>query len=456
MATKEWARNGSFMKKPATGWLHDDTALTRGDGVYYPVKYVGSIVLARSMRDLNFDDRTMVTREAITLCSEAAGIRTERRRVVKNIVRQCIRDDPVAKMLNTKLTISTTGIALQVIETNQVIANHIMPNISFATGGDPEEFEIIGYVSKDNNNKRECHVFDCGHMAADVIATVGQAFELRFKSFLKKGNDRAAPAVPITMPQTYGDSAIYDHAGDGGNSITEDATYDDLPGSRGGIKKISHYGDDSYGQNPGFGSNYDSTPGSRAPVIGQPQSMYGEDVNDPTYDTAGNQFGSSNPGFEGRDVIYDAATNNQTVDDFDYDDTMGIETDASQLELAPKGQEIERPIDQEQWFHHNLDRRNAETYLQREGDFLIRESSQAFGQYILSVLQDGFPKHLLLVDPNGIVRTRDLRFDSPSHLVNYHVKVNVPILSRGSTVMLGNPVVFDAVNFDLSQYGDNA
>ncbi len=36
--TKEWARNGSFMKKPATGWLHDDTALTNGDGVYYPVK----------------------------------------------------------------------------------------------------------------------------------------------------------------------------------------------------------------------------------------------------------------------------------------------------------------------------------------------------------------------------------------------------------------------------------
>lgn len=36
--TKEWARNGSFMKKPASGWLHDDAALSHGDGVYYPVK----------------------------------------------------------------------------------------------------------------------------------------------------------------------------------------------------------------------------------------------------------------------------------------------------------------------------------------------------------------------------------------------------------------------------------
>lgn len=46
-------------------------------------------------------------------------------------------------------------------------------------------------VAKDKYNNRDCHVFDCGHMAADIIATMGQAFELRFKSFLKKENARA-------------------------------------------------------------------------------------------------------------------------------------------------------------------------------------------------------------------------------------------------------------------------
>lgn len=35
--TKEWARNGSFMKKPSSGWLHDDDSLKYGDGIYYPV-----------------------------------------------------------------------------------------------------------------------------------------------------------------------------------------------------------------------------------------------------------------------------------------------------------------------------------------------------------------------------------------------------------------------------------
>ena len=61
-----------------------------------------------------------------------------------------------------------------------------MPCISFATGGDSTDYDVIGYVAKDSRNVREVHVFDCGHMAQDVMATIGQAFELRFKAFLRK------------------------------------------------------------------------------------------------------------------------------------------------------------------------------------------------------------------------------------------------------------------------------
>lgn len=57
-------------------------------------------------------------------------------------------DDPVLKNHNVKLTISTSGIAIVIIETNQVIANHIMPCISFATGGDAVDYDIIGYVCR--------------------------------------------------------------------------------------------------------------------------------------------------------------------------------------------------------------------------------------------------------------------------------------------------------------------
>lgn len=46
-----------------------------------------------------------------------------------------------------------------------------MPNISFATGGDGEESQFVGYVAKDSRNRRECHIFDCYGKAPDIIAT---------------------------------------------------------------------------------------------------------------------------------------------------------------------------------------------------------------------------------------------------------------------------------------------
>ena len=64
-----------------------------------------------------------------------------------------------------------------------------MPNISFASGGDSEMSDFVAYVAKDDENSRCCHILDCkGGIAQEVITTIGQAFELRFKEFLKKGN----------------------------------------------------------------------------------------------------------------------------------------------------------------------------------------------------------------------------------------------------------------------------
>ena len=94
-----------------------------------------------------------------------------------------------------------------------------MPCISFATGGSPSDYSVIGYVAKDHRNFRECHVFECGEVAGDVMATIGQAFELRYKSFLAKGQNQARtqfdalPAVPPGGGQAYGGGApIYDQA----------------------------------------------------------------------------------------------------------------------------------------------------------------------------------------------------------------------------------------------------
>jgi hypothetical protein len=45
--------------------------------------------------------------------------------------------------------------------------------------------DFVAYVAKDATFGRACHVLECGGgMAQDVITTIGQAFELRFKQHL--------------------------------------------------------------------------------------------------------------------------------------------------------------------------------------------------------------------------------------------------------------------------------
>lgn len=62
-----------------------------------------------------------------------------------------------------------------------------------------------------------------------------------------------------------------------------------------------------------------------------------------------------------------------------------------------------------------MSRRDAERLLVRDGDFLVRESTTNPGQYVLTGMHCGLPKHLLLVDPEGVVS-----FFLHEHQVPYH------------------------------------
>lgn len=64
---------------------------------------------------------------------------------------------------------------------------------------------------------------------------------------------------------------------------------------------------------------------------------------------------------------------------------------------------IKQQLWNEECFHGRLSRRAAEKLLVKDGDFLVRESITSPGQYVLSGLQGGQAKHLLLVDPEGKV-----------------------------------------------------
>ena len=56
--------------------------------------------------------------------------------------------------------------------------------------------DFVAYVAKDTVNGRACFVLECGGgLAQEVITTIGQAFELRFKQYL------AIRPEPFNVPE---------------------------------------------------------------------------------------------------------------------------------------------------------------------------------------------------------------------------------------------------------------
>ena len=98
--------------------------------------------------------------------------------------------------------------------------------------------------------------------------------------------------------------------------------------------------------------------------------------------------------------------------------------------------------------------------LEEDGEFLVRESTSQAGQYVLTGMQDGKARHMLLVDPEGVVcgfiqfllleifnllclqvRTKDRVFSSVQHLIKFHRENGMPIVSNDSSVMLKQSVI---------------
>lgn len=98
-------------------------------------------------------------------------------------------------------------------------------------------------------------------------------------------------------------------------------------------------------------------------------------------------------------------------------------------------------LENEIWFHGPITRAEAESLLQKDGDFLVRESTNiAEKQYVLSGMQNNLKKHLLLIDPEGVVRTKDKIFNSICHLIEYHYENALPIISSESALVLRHKV----------------
>ncbi|KAJ8005007.1 hypothetical protein DPEC_G00142180 [Dallia pectoralis] len=420
----EWTRHGSFVNKPTRGWLHLDNVVST-TGVSYSVRYMGCVEVLQSMRALDFNTRTQVTREAISVVCEAVpgakGAQRRRKPTSRSMASILGKSNLQFAGMTISLTVSTSSLNLLASDCKQIIANHHMQSISFASGGDPDTAEYVAYVAKDPVNQRACHILECSEgLAQEVISTIGQAFELRFKQYLKNPpklvtpHDRMAP---------FDGSAWEEEEDEGAPPSLEVPYYNNFPGKQ---------------PPPGGLVDMRARPGATLPY-GQPGQ------NDIHKQPLPPIPGGAKEG--GRDLFDDpsyvnvdkphppaaAANGNTHRDVFDmkpFDDALSVVGQgAPGVSAAPP---LVEQLQCEAWFHGSLSRKQAERLLTRDGDFLVRESGTTPGQYVLTGQQGSQPKHLLLVDPEGVVRTKDHRFDSVSHLISYHMDNRLPIVSAGS------------------------
>jgi len=279
------------------------------------------------------------------------------------------------------LTVSSNYLTLVNADKREMIAKHDMPKISFASGGDSDTLDFVAYVAKDEKDWRECFVLECGGgQAQDLIATIGQAFELRYNEFVTK------PLINLQPDQEY---------------------YNDLPDKT----------------PPDL--NFLEETSSRKPLtIKKPRERISSNLIDLNSPTTEHEYVN--------DRSKDENSNQATGfvhDVFDFHPTPTLSMEAHKAQLS-----------KEIWYHGPITRIESEILLKNDGDFLVRDSHGTKGQYVLSGMQQTTPKHLLLIDPEGVVRTKDRVFESITDLITYHHRKALPIISAESALLLRNPV----------------
>ncbi|KAM7368896.1 hypothetical protein PAMP_013200 [Pampus punctatissimus] len=439
---------GGLVNKPSRGWLHSSEKIS-GPGVTYIVKPPSkalSSILGKS--NLQF-----------------AG-------------------------MSINLNISTSSLNLMTPDCKQIIANHHMQSISFASGGDPDTTDYVAYVAKDPVNRRACHILECSDgLAQDVISTIGQAFDLRFQQYLQcpsnklsSTHDRILNMEELPWTEEEEESAEHPYYNNipgkmpppGGFIDTRLTNQNTADGSQMGPGSV----DQTYYQGRHCGENWgderkpifiqqgsfdiSSLPESKgqAPKTGEmPTYVNTQQIDAQVLAALQAEAENVTKGMAA------AAKESPQKDLFDmkpFEDAIQSQSHPlsqgqaqSQVSSLHKAASVDNSspllvrslafraqeeLEGQTWYHGKMSRRDAEKLLKEDGDFLVRKSTTNPGSYVLTGMHNGLAKHLLLVDPEGTVRTKDHIFDSISHLIGHHRDNDLPIVSAGSELCLLQPV----------------
>lgn len=306
------------------------------------------------------------------------------------------------------MNLTITSDCLYMISNNKsLIISHLVPNISFVSSGDLDTLNFVAYIAKDENASRTCYVVECKpELAQKVIATIGQAFETRYKQQLRNVHCSRLNIKSYLCKN-------------------EKCYYNDLPGkippNHTQIQKRSS-----------ISSLISVIPNSLTPPIPPLPNIFKIHPFSslPKIQTTTNFIEIEQKiKFEQEPINYE----HQYVNEIATKNLFNIRP------FIIKN-DIQDNLEKEIWYHGKISRNEAESLIHNDGDFLVRESLLNPGKYILTVMQGDTKKHLLLVDPDGKIRTKEKLFDNISHLIYYHCENALPIISTESALLLCTPV----------------
>ncbi|ALC43633.1 Shc, partial [Drosophila busckii] len=389
---------GAGSSATSDGCIYPDYIILE-KGVTFNVRYTGCVEVKTSMKSLDFETRTLLARECINRVCEAAGLKSVSKRRLDKRLHNYIAERPNMQQAGTNviINVSSRALTLSNVDTGEVIVNHNMPRISFASGGDNDTLDFLAYIAKREGDEwRACYVLECSNgQSEDLIVTIGKAFVLRFNA-LSRPHEQASNSLAESKEN------VKEYYNDLPNKLPPD-----LPCSEPDQQQLS--------------SQLPLHP--HAPRVAQlnlkPRDRLSSNLID---------LNSPPP---------DQTTNKLALSSFDPLQASALATPSTVRDVFDGPQ---CPLTAEVWFHAAISRSAAEQLVQHDGDFLVRESKGKQGQYVLTGREGKTAKHLLLIDPEGVVRTKDRIFDSISHLINYHWVHALPIISEDSELVLRNPV----------------
>nr|XP_054751830.1 tyrosine-protein kinase Fer-like isoform X5 [Lytechinus pictus] len=100
-------------------------------------------------------------------------------------------------------------------------------------------------------------------------------------------------------------------------------------------------------------------------------------------------------------------------------------------------QPTELPLEEEEFYHGALPRKETEMLLVNDGDFLVREKSDAWGRYVLSAKHAGKVRHFpIQINDENMYRLEGDAFPTVGELIRFQLNSRQPVTKASQAILL--------------------